>query len=288
MIRGLVVGVNRADRLVQWVDPDGVGGMATYMGDPPWPLSTCLFDNGPAWVCMGPLGDRRLVMHEDFMWHAASGLTLSADNPWLTAGTGSVASVNDPGEGCAGVIAVSAASGQRHRIRRLDRAISVPADQALWLRARVSGNANLVTSGSGVAYVGLANNEAIDGDGPAANDSAVLAFIETNMAWQYSSFRGTSTTDAQSGEPVTAAAYTWVDIMVVSGSWAAFWFDGSGPYVTDTNVPQVGDEGVTPFVDIVGFTGTSTLNVDLMVTEMVFPVQHPADVARDAVYSVSY
>lgn len=72
---GVVVGVDRDHidvngqraGLVRGLLQSGVEIEAGFMGTPPWPLAPALFDGGPEWVCLGPLGHRRPLIHDDFL-----------------------------------------------------------------------------------------------------------------------------------------------------------------------------------------------------------------------------
>lgn len=72
---GVVLGIDRdyADvdgnrtGLVRGLLQSGAEIEAGFMGTPPWPLASALFDGGPDWVCLGPLGHRRTLVHDDFL-----------------------------------------------------------------------------------------------------------------------------------------------------------------------------------------------------------------------------
>lgn len=72
---GVVVGIDRdytdvdgnRTGLVRGLLQSGAEIEAGFMGTPPWPLASALFDGGPDWVCLGPLGHRRTLVHDDFL-----------------------------------------------------------------------------------------------------------------------------------------------------------------------------------------------------------------------------
>lgn len=88
---GVVVGIDRDHEdtdgqrtgLVRGLLQSGVEIEAGFMGTPPWPLAPALFDGGPEWVCLGPLGHRRTLLHDDFLG-TGTVETVDALQAWTT------------------------------------------------------------------------------------------------------------------------------------------------------------------------------------------------------------
>lgn len=281
-VKGTVIGIDRANRTVRFrlpTDPDNPitqpAAEAAYLGAPPWPLATALFVNGPAWVCLGPVGDRRLVVHDDFCAETAP----YGDTPWNESGTGSTSWHNDPGEGCAGVVDINGTTNATsYRIRKHNRVVTLGDDIATWFSARVALDATLLATH--LARVGLANTNVIAAGGAAASDAGVYAFFSyafgTPNVFGLEVVDGTSISNLTTGETITAGQYYWVDIVCAGGSWAALWIDGSGPWVVQSNVPGEADQAVSQFAAIyMNSSAAAAFSIDQIRTELVTPVENP-------------
>lgn len=218
----------------------GVEIEACYAGTPPWPLATALFDGPGEWFCLGPIGDRRQVLHDDFMFVGASSV---GDTEWVEGGTGSLSAATDPSDG-AGVVMLSPTTiTDRYWIRKRDRSVTLGDDRPFWMSARVR-----LTSPADVA-VGLADANRVSGGAAASTDSLVAVGLSTTFgSCDLQTVAGTSSTSVPTGESSPSAEWIWVDLMVVGGLWAAMWIDGSGPWVSTENVPSTSTRAVTPFV----------------------------------------
>lgn len=294
-VKGTVVGIDRTARTVRFKLPDDPDSPvarqsleAAYLGSPPWPLATALFINGPAWVCLGPVGDRRLVVHDDFCGET----TPFGDTEWTETGTGSISFHNDPGDGAAGVVDINGTtSGQSYRLRKHNRVITLGDDAVTWISARVALDATLLATH--LARVGAANTNVIAGGAAAASDAGVYAFFSYTFGaanvFGLEVVDGTSISNVTTGETITAGTYYWVDIVCAGGSWAALWVDGSGPWIVDTNVPGESDQAVTPFAGIyMNSNAAAAFSVDQIRAELVTPVQDPQAYAEAPATSLSF
>lgn len=287
-LRGIITGIDRANQQVHATLEDGQEVDAAYLGGmPPWPLSVCMFTDDPTSLCLGALGHRRFVLHDDFLGTTAGAgaVTIYSDSPWAFAvtGTASIDNLTDPGDRAAGNRRLLAPANSTARVRQADRAINLPEDgTAIHMSARVRVNANLVNNENTVAKIGLANSNVVDSGAPAGTDAAALIEIGGASPVVFRTRNGVATTAITSGEAYPAGSWLWLDIVVVSGTWAAFWIDGSGPYVIQTDVPLSTGQAVTPFAWLSSLTGTSHFILDLIDVDLVGPVASPVDYALDA------
>lgn len=427
---GVVLGVDRdytdvdgnRTGLVRGLLQSGAEIEAGFMGTPPWPLASALFDGGPDWVCLGPLGHRRTLVHDDFLgigevttvdtlqdWtdytptltqsgtvsktitraryrrmddicfveidlavtgSGTAGVAVEIGLPFSTgmatgsylAGTGvitnasassekyvgaprvsasnkftlqgaaqsvanplgvdtftealangdavrasfwysisgagsgtpvytttqvdgwtddndtlSLVSMTDPTD-MAGGIQLTATYPATSYLRKLNRQIALASDRIYWVSARVAAYA-----ASSILRVGLADLGGMDPGIPAAStDSAVFAQLDTTAtgANRLSVASGTSTTDVTTGETFSASTPAWVDVMVLGGQWAAMWVDGSGPWMTNTNVPTTGTRWVTPFVSVATqVAGVTGAFIDCVTVEQVSQAVSPYDLS---------
>lgn len=286
-MRAVVVGVDRANVVVNTVLDTGETVEATYLGTPPWPLATVWLDGGPAYLAVGALGDRRTVLRDDFMATnnatTTTANTAFSDTAWSLAvtGTGSVGRATDPGSGSAGVVQLSAPVSSTARIRCYDRSIQVPtAGTALWMQARVRVDANLLDDTKSFARVGFGNSNIVDNGAAAGTDVGAYVLLNSSGV-SVDTVEGTSATELLIGASITAATFMWVDILVTAGEWAAFWLDGGGPYVLDSNVPLSTDQALEPFayVKTAAAGNTAALDVDLIDVQLVTPCVHAVDYA---------
>lgn len=278
----MVLGINR-----EYVDPNGTrtgqvrallqSGAeieACYAGVPPWPLSTALFDGPGEWFCLGAVGDRRLVLHDDFL---AEDSTDVGDTNWRTSGTGSLSFASAPDVGVAGAAELnltSASSPTNFRMRKKLQTLKLGSAPAVWMTARVKGGPNVVSNGG--LLVGLGGSGVITG---ASTDVGVG--YATGAGLQVLGNYNSGSNFVVTGEPFAADTWYWVDLVAVGGAWSAVWIDGSGPWVNDEGMPDSSSGGVTPFFQVQALTGTTsmTASIDLMRIELVGPVNSPDGVA---------
>lgn len=288
--RGVVTSINRADRVVNVVMDTGETVEATYLGSPPWPLSTVALVGDLTYLCLGPIGDRRVVVREDFP-SANNATTLTAttlisDVAWAVArtGTASIDNTNLVNAGdltAAGMRRLVAPASSTARIWLDDQSMRIPdQDAAVWLSGRLSIGAGLFGHASAFARFGLGNSNVASNGASAATDVGVYVNLSGGSTVLTDTVRGTSFTESTGPAIEAALTWYWVDIVFVSGAWAAFWFDGSGPYVHDTNIPTVGDQGLEPFVYISTPSGvTASIGFDVIEAQIVSPVLHASDYA---------
>lgn len=288
--RAVVTSLNRADRLANVAidDPAGTATEVTYLGEAPWPLSTAALAGDLSYLCLGPIGDRRRVVREDFLATSnattLTATTLISDAAWAVSltGTASIDNTNLVNAGdltAAGMRRLVAPASSTARIRLNDQSMQIPdQDTAVWLSGRLSIGAGLFGHASAFARFGLANTNVADNGAAAATDVGVYVNFGTNVL--FDTVRGTSFTESTGPALEAALTWYWVDIVFVSGEWAAFWFDGTGPYVHDTNIPTVGDQGLEPFAYISTPSGaTAAIGFDVIEAQIVTPVSHPIDYA---------
>lgn len=285
-IPGVITGIDRDNQRVRALLEDGQDIDAYYLGGaPPWPLAGAMFTDEPASLCLGPIGDRRTLFHDDFMWGFAPTATRwDGDGNWngVIAGSGSITDFDDPGQGGAGAVALTAPAASEARIRKLAAAVNLPDDgAALWMRARVAGNNALVSSGLGTARVGLGTLGVITST-TAAGDHGVYASYGTGNPWQLTALEDPTATVVVAGgdtPAVAPAAWDWIDLVVVADAWAALWVNGSGPWAVTANLGSAGSAAVTPFVTVDSDSGTCVLYADLVAVDLVNPVNDPTDYA---------
>lgn len=285
--KGTVLGIDRPNRLVRFAladDPENRIARpaleAAYLGDPPWPMSTALFANGPAYVCLGPVGDRRLIFHDDFCGDASP----FGDTDWAVSGTGSVSYRQVAGDGQAGVIDLNGTtSGASYRIRKHLRAVQFGNDRALWFSARVAFDAALLAAHE--AVIGFGTSNVVTSSARGATDAGVYVYFTWDPA-SANTFglyceKGTSSGIIATGEAITASQYYWLDVLVVGGSWAALWVDGAGPWLVESNVPSTTQDATTPFAAVHPNSSTAiVMSIDQFRAELVSTVAAPQGYAE--------
>lgn len=292
---GMVLGVDRdyvdvngtRTGLVRALLQTGEEVEACYAGVPPWPLATALFDGPGEWFCLGPIGDRRLVAHDDFLFgRTAGGAEATGEGGWYSTTSGSVTAgwLTDPTGGAAGVYRAALAGGgsQLHRLNKLDRQVTLDSDIAWHLSARVRYD----NAADGLITVGLADMGAhpIDFGGAASTDAVALITLGPVGQTYLTTAKGTGQTDLSIPEEPAADTWTWLDLVVVGGQWAAGWAGGSGPWVVETNVPDTSVRAVTPvFMARNPGQGATNVDIDCISLAAVSPVNTPDDVAIPAV-----
>lgn len=281
---GVVLGLDR-----DFIDVDGnrtglvrgllqTGGEieAMFMGSPPWPLAPALFDGGPEWVCLGPLGLRREIVHDDFIGVGATGGETTVDG-WITNTPGGLDYIPHVID-FAGAIELRSAAPDRAMMRKRVDQIDLVDDRVFWVAARLVGGYD-----SPIIRVGLANTGALyDTAPPASTDAAVYAQLDATGSASnlLAAVTGTSTSTTETGESyaVLPSPPTWVDVMVAPGQWAAMWVEGSGPWMVNTDVPV--DVSVTPFVTVVGPGGAmAEVVIDTITVEQVSQAISPYDLS---------
>lgn len=209
---------------------------------------------------------------------------VNGDTPWLVTitGTASLDTLVSPGDKAAGARRLVVPASSSAALNKQDGIINMPDDGvALHMVARVRMNSALATPGSAfIAAVGLGNDNVANNGTAAASDVGVwLKYTGSTGVWNTATAKGTSQTVTATPEAPTADTWQWVDILCVSQDWAAFWVDGSGPYITATNVPLVTDAALEPFVYCLTPAAASTahFSVDVIRAALVTPVQDPND-----------
>lgn len=260
----------------------GVEIEACYAGTPPWPLATALFDGPGEWFCLGPIGDKRVAFADDFNYYTA-GTPLIGNTGWTAGGDagGSLSTPNNPTDGN-GVLRLTntTAAGNGYFIRKTLAMVTLASDRCYWMSARVRPSAAL----NGF-YVGLADTATMTGGSGSARAGVFAILLDEASGTSnvlYTRKGGTLTT-VSTGEYAADDTWTWVDVMVVGGQWAAMWVDGSGPWVNDTAVPGTGEDSVTPFISCQNIAASTSLDVDYVELSMVTPVNNPDEIGIPAV-----
>lgn len=256
---GIVTGIDRANRVVNVVTAEGTPITAYFLGTPPWPLSTCVFDDGPEYHCVGPLGYRRESFADDFNYYTA-GTPLIGNTGWTLGGVGTASTPNNPSDGNGVLRMTHTAVSNPVFIRKTLQMVTLTATRVYHMAARVRID-NLTYSS---IAVGLADTRVINNSAPAATDAAAFAWL-SGAGGSYNTLytaAGGSGTSTSAGEQVADSTWVWVDVMVAGGQWAAMWVDGSGPWFSTTNVPSTSQDSVTPFVRGHGDLGTTLADVD--------------------------
>lgn len=291
MSRGVVTSLDRPNGLVNAILDTGEEIEAPFLAHAmPWPLACAWFEGGPSYMCLGAIGDARVLVRDDFMIpttaDSVTTATVTSDIAWSFAatGTGSTDGFGNPGAGCGGVRRLLAPSGSTARIRAQNNAINAPTEgSAVWFSARARINGDFISNESAGFRLGLGNANVTDAGAAAAADvGAYVLYTAAGSALVYTTTKGTSSTSNTSDYIPAADTWFWLDIVAVSGEWAAFWVDGSGPYVNTTNVPLDTDEGYEPFAYLSTLAGnTSHLLLDLIEVQLVNPVLHATDYALE-------
>lgn len=234
MDRGVVTGVQRSSKACTVTLLGGPTITAAYLGFPPCPRSIVAverFGNG-SWLVLGQIGDRRQILHDDFLYMDASRY---GDTQWTGVGTLGAIGGNSTSD-AQGVarLTTNAVAFQWGGFTKTNQNITLPSSDGLW----VSGKLNVSATTSMGALVGLANSTSYDFSAIAAGDACVALYWDTGgtLTWKMRTTNGASSNDTDTGVPVTTFNVDF-DIVVVGGSWAAIWVNGIGPFKSTTNIP---------------------------------------------------
>lgn len=245
---GLVLGIDRTNGLVGAILDDGYSlwlpqGFA-YAGAAPAPLSKAWFTETASgvYLCMGNVGDSRVVLHDDYTFVGTNGVAnYQGDTPWVIQGSGGTRIQDATTLGNAlGVVRYLTNATTNNFVaesKDSDAFAMLTPPAALWWSGRCAIN----TLTSHVARWGV-------GSTPMWN---VTGANHDSVTWEYASNIGanwTIATAATSGfsrldTGIPADADTWhdFDLVFVPGEWAAGWIDGSGPYISTTAIPTSTD-----------------------------------------------
>lgn len=270
---GTVTAIDRANRVVRAVLAGGQAIESTYFGDPPWPFSQAAFvPVGPHWHCDGALGDRRVVLHDDFTF---VGTTPNfGDTPWVASGTGTTTATAGPTDfqGLVRLQTPNTALTFRSNYKTLDLVHPPTPPAALWWSSRLYPASNVTTSlvyRAGLADTDWSNTPA---------DRVILERSSTvGTVWTLVTASGGSSTTVDTA--VTQADSEWItaDIMYVPGVWAALWIDGAGPYISTSNIPTTA-EPIVPGVYVAALAASArAVLIDWMHLEVVDPIVSPFD-----------
>lgn len=260
LVRGTVLGIDRENGTVRAEIAGVVVPAAPYLGEPPWPLSSCWFFNAPAYTCLGPIGNRRVAFADDFNFYTA-GTPLIGGTGWSAGGAagGSLSTPNNPTDGNGVLRLTNTTVASPYFIRKTRQLVTLADTRCYWMSARVRAS----SSSAGIA-VGLADTNAMNGGAAASTDAAAYALFAGWSSPQLSLFvaAGTSQDSVSVGTEIASDTWVWIDVMVVGGQWAAVWADGSGPWVLSTPIPSTSQDSVTPFVSVTNQGASTTLDVD--------------------------
>lgn len=263
LVRGTVLGIDRETGTVRAEIAGVIVPEAPYLGDPPWPLSSCWFFNAPAYTCLGPIGNRRVAFADDFNHVRTAGSSEAiGDTGWATGGDagGSISTPANPTD-ANGVLRLTntTAAGNGYFIRKTLGMVTLTDTRAYWMTARVRPSA-----ASNGFYVGFADTNTMTGGAGAtrAGVYALLLDVASGTSNTLVTRKGGTQTLVSTGEYATDNAWCWVDIMVAGGQWSAMWVNGSGPWVNATAIPGTGEDSVTPFISCLNIAASTTLDVD--------------------------
>lgn len=226
MRQGVVTRIDRTNNLVYAILHDGASISAAYITRrrAPWPLSTASFvQRDGSWVCLGPVGDSRLLVADNFTTVTSP----NGDTPWVltTAGTGgnfaSVSVADAQGVGrlreLAGAGAVS--------ITKDARAFTIPtggSTAGIWVSTRVALSVlpTAVDTGAsgGPVLCGLMRNTTAFKEGWSIDNGSDNFY-----------FGGRGSSFSAGGAPVAVDTFAWLDLIHAEG-FLAGWVDGDGPY----------------------------------------------------------
>lgn len=258
-------------QLVANIDGVGPAVPCTYFGSPPPPLTVCSFSGGPVWHCDGiAYGDSRVVLHEDFLYvpTLTSAGTLAADTNWtvptLTAGGSIATSATALG---AAALATHTTLNAVTRVEKSDNCLVPPSAPAgLWFSGSLTC-ASAVTNRT--ILFGFSDN--------GLQDAAFIRLVDPGTAWTLQTIAGGSSTVDSTSIPTgpTAGVYQTFDIVLVSGTYAAFWVDGDGPYVATLTVPSAAT-GVWVFLQNSTAGASRAIVVDFARVEYVSNLVNPS------------
>lgn len=269
-VTGIITGIDREGGLVT-ANVDGADVTARYVGEAPPPLATGLFLPGPAWVCLGALGECRKSFGDDFNFYTA-GTPLIGGTGWSLGGSGATLTTpSDPTDGN-GVLRQVQTGGQGFIRKTLDM-VTLADTRCYWFAARVRQS----DADKGL-YLGLGTTGVMGSTALGASDAgAVFTLLASGFSNTLTSTAGTSTSQVVTGESAESNTWAWVDVMVQGGQWVAAWVDGSGPWVVTDNVPSTSHWSVTPFIASFS-SGGATNNVDVDYASLhVMPADTVAD-----------
>ena len=232
---GTVIGVDRAHQVVRWIQRgETIIKTAPYFADPPPPLTVCRFAqrSKSAYTCLGPECNVQFVLHDDFLQVVSQ----YGDTAWRQVGTlGSIVQAATPQAGAALLTSPAVAYSQLG-ISKDNRAIVPSTSQAVWM----SGNVTLSTTAAVICWLGLMSDGVATFKPGVSDAGAFLAFDSAGEAsWTGKVYAGTPGFFNGAQTVHTDLSITF-DLLLLGGSFAAFWINGDGPYFVDTNpVPAI-------------------------------------------------
>lgn len=247
----VVTAIDRANRVVRAADPGGGEFEAAYHPNRmPWPLAQAWFDDSaaPAWRCLGPIGDRRLVFHDDFT--RVSTTPYFGDTRWTydtsDAGGTATASTSTDVQGAINLHRNAGVAG--NEFHKTVDAIAIPAQGAAdWMVWRVKTLSLPSAWGADVTSTDFGLYRSSDADFTGFS----LGTVQTQF--QVHSY---GSSDVVTGVEVTTGFHVCELVRThysdQSEDSVAAWVDGDGPYV----IPGGASFEATPFVAF-GLIGTS-------------------------------
>lgn len=220
---GVVTSIDRTNSVVAATLDSGAEITAPYFRDRrrmPWPLCTAVFreDRGQ-WLCMGPIGARRQVFHDDFTSVTASDY---GDTPWNFASTPAGATVSSGTTGALGGIVVTASADPQTCWLAKD-------DSSLALNGPLHFSARFVVNALVQTYMQIsddktditpANGVVLLGDRTIGGDPAVTVTATVG---------GVSASATGTGDAALDAGWGIWDLILDPGGFVAAWTQGSGP-----------------------------------------------------------
>jgi hypothetical protein len=254
----------------------------SYLGRPPWPLSTvqALEVAGGSYIALGGIGDDEERTTEDFAQFGDLAPGVYGANAWEGIGNSWVVSSQSSGYG---TIRVATDGTTNHHLGLRQSAVSLTAPPALWLEAKVS----ISTGSSRNAKVGFVDTATSSSLFSASNELVMVTEAATSGGSVRLQGRNGGLADERDTEFVpTAGVPFYVHIVAGGGTFAAGWiasepavddeFTVQGPFILDS--PLVPTAGVgTGFAIQQTSSSAVSMDVDYVRVHTVWPIASPSD-----------
>ncbi len=230
----------------------------TRSGRWPPPLSKVWVDrHSPShWEVVDTVTPVHDIFQEDWNVIADVNPTVFADTIWgeATVGGSGVVQQSPTGTittGCADMF-TGATIGNTETLFKDFAGVTVRDDQAYWLSAKLA----IESTATMRVDLGL-----VDSGG---NQYAIWIY-DTNMSTtnsQYTNSDGFTPVQVAFPSKPTVNVFFYIDIVLVTGSFAAYWIDGDGPYWNTTGLPTAGAQLAPKFEVVTRANATRVLYCD--------------------------
>lgn len=226
--------------------------VAGYTGEPPTPLCPANFDDALR-VCLGSVTPALPVFHEDFNSGYYLNFTMQCDTYWPTVagnpidGTSTIIVTANLGLGVARFVAAGTLNASCVMIKQ-EGIVAMASADAFWQSSRFMLE-NL--PGGEILFVGMLTN---DGTSRLA---AVVYSTTAGPNWlNLVGDDGAHQASTDTGIPVVAGQWVWVDILTVPGAFQACWINGAGPFfVGDATTTPARSRGLAPALYVANTNG---------------------------------